>query len=683
MTINNPEIYDSVLAGVAASNGAWINDVNPIRYASDLNAAKIIAREVDQAIPTIVNGPTLSQRQLVESITKSVMTGRAASSTNPSDYTLLAESIAAQFSEFSSGLQNSPNTNYIIFTPTGTNDQSTLNIIMAINSLLVSPKTIIIGGGTFDVNVDSIIPSGTILEINPNTVFTGSFCPFALDKISTTLLGIMTTPNTQNNNTFSSSVSIPVNTRIGIELTSTYPNNNALVRLQYIVTKVTGASTPFTIEVDDIIPVSFPSANIVKINSSVNNVQIIGNGCSLNTLTHIRAIYARNCWIENFSGNNAIAINELIGCLGVIIDHIDDMITIFFAASRNTHSYYCNVNGVIGPGFVMDDCVRCTQEYAKSRNCMNGCIMGTNLISTAGASGGSYKSHYIECESYDNTIDGFDIENSCCECDLIRPTSEGCSNAGFYVGAGWAGIGPANCNIIEPHSANNSYHIIMDSGGSTPAYGTKVSDVVFIGQTLTSIVNHESKITGGNHEGGIEIKNGTFNFEIASMKRIESALWGISADGNTVGIIDIHDCPNIKANGTSQAALLTGSNNKILLHNTNLFSDTGPSINYAGTNTTIRETGRCFIGSGSAITNLANNFFSRASAQLSGGSIAVSWPDLQICDRVNVSLSSVSGTLGIHYQVTQTPGTGFSIYSLSVAGALVTTDASTLFYNVN
>jgi Putative Ig domain len=109
MTINNPGIYDSVLAGVAASGGAWINDTNPLRYASDLKAAKIIASEVDQAIPTIVGGPTPSQRQLVESITKSVMTGRAASSTNPSDYTFLAKAVAAEYNEFANGLNDSGN----------------------------------------------------------------------------------------------------------------------------------------------------------------------------------------------------------------------------------------------------------------------------------------------------------------------------------------------------------------------------------------------------------------------------------------------------------------------------------------------------------------------------------------------------------------------------------------------
>jgi len=106
MTINNKAIYDSVLAGIAASNGAWLNDAIAVDYLPEVSAAQVIATQVDAAIPTIPDGPTLSQRQLIESIVKGVMTGRTPKSVNPSDYTSLAAAIAAAFREYSSVLND-------------------------------------------------------------------------------------------------------------------------------------------------------------------------------------------------------------------------------------------------------------------------------------------------------------------------------------------------------------------------------------------------------------------------------------------------------------------------------------------------------------------------------------------------------------------------------------------------
>lgn len=107
MTINNPAIYDSVLSGIAASNGAWLQDDVAGDYLAERNAASVIATTIDGAIPTILSGVTTSQRLLAESITKSVMIGRSPRSVNPSDYSSLAQAVAAAFTEFSAILVDS------------------------------------------------------------------------------------------------------------------------------------------------------------------------------------------------------------------------------------------------------------------------------------------------------------------------------------------------------------------------------------------------------------------------------------------------------------------------------------------------------------------------------------------------------------------------------------------------
>jgi hypothetical protein len=117
MTLNNAAIYDSVLAGVAASNGAWLSDSTPNDYQSERTAAEALATEVDSAISTILSGVTLSQRQLVESIVKGVMTGRTPQSVSPTDYSKIANGIAAVFTEFNGGLTDNNPDNIVYVGP--------------------------------------------------------------------------------------------------------------------------------------------------------------------------------------------------------------------------------------------------------------------------------------------------------------------------------------------------------------------------------------------------------------------------------------------------------------------------------------------------------------------------------------------------------------------------------------
>jgi hypothetical protein len=99
MPINNTPLYDAVIAGVAASNQAWLTDPIPADYLVQANIAAAIATRVDALIPLVPTGATVSQRIVLESITKAVMSGRFPSSIVPADYTNIAQSIAAMYIE--------------------------------------------------------------------------------------------------------------------------------------------------------------------------------------------------------------------------------------------------------------------------------------------------------------------------------------------------------------------------------------------------------------------------------------------------------------------------------------------------------------------------------------------------------------------------------------------------------
>ena len=106
MSLNNSALFDSAVAGIAASNGAWLTAPSPTAYGSEANAAVAIATEIDLAIAPITPAVSESQRSLMLSITKSVMAGRSPESTAPSDYASIAQAIAGIFTEFNLKLQN-------------------------------------------------------------------------------------------------------------------------------------------------------------------------------------------------------------------------------------------------------------------------------------------------------------------------------------------------------------------------------------------------------------------------------------------------------------------------------------------------------------------------------------------------------------------------------------------------
>jgi len=106
MPLNNTGLYDAVIAGIALSNGAWPSETNASDYAPEANAAAAIATEVDAGIPTIAGGATVSQRLVMQTVTKGCMTGRVAVSMQPTDYSAVAAGIIAVYTEFATQLQD-------------------------------------------------------------------------------------------------------------------------------------------------------------------------------------------------------------------------------------------------------------------------------------------------------------------------------------------------------------------------------------------------------------------------------------------------------------------------------------------------------------------------------------------------------------------------------------------------
>jgi len=113
MTINNPALYDVAFAAIANSVSAWLTDANLADYVGQQNAAAAIAAEIDSLIPTISPGPTLSQLFLIESIVEKTFITRFPVSATPANYSVVAGAIAAQFNQFTTGLQD----NYVPIPP--------------------------------------------------------------------------------------------------------------------------------------------------------------------------------------------------------------------------------------------------------------------------------------------------------------------------------------------------------------------------------------------------------------------------------------------------------------------------------------------------------------------------------------------------------------------------------------
>ena len=170
MPLNNTGLYDAVIAGIALSNGAWPSETSASDYAPEANAAAAIATEVDAGIPTIAGGATVSERLVMQTVTKGCMTGRVAISMQPTDYSAVAAGIIAVYTEFVTQLQDTStggafqNLSNVMFVdgttalPTGS---QTGNIELPY-ALLSTAITNVAAGGVLWLTVHDYTAQGTV-----------------------------------------------------------------------------------------------------------------------------------------------------------------------------------------------------------------------------------------------------------------------------------------------------------------------------------------------------------------------------------------------------------------------------------------------------------------------------------------------------------------------------------------
>jgi hypothetical protein len=109
MAFNNDAFYDAVVAG--AGGGAqhgWLVLSTPASYTPFATNIDILATAVDLQIPTIAGGPSISQINLLQSITQSVLTARFPVPVAPATYIDIAKAIAAVYTELEKLLTNQP-----------------------------------------------------------------------------------------------------------------------------------------------------------------------------------------------------------------------------------------------------------------------------------------------------------------------------------------------------------------------------------------------------------------------------------------------------------------------------------------------------------------------------------------------------------------------------------------------
>jgi hypothetical protein len=105
----NPAFYDAVIAGAGGgAQNSWLQSRSPSAYMEFVRCADLIATAVDGLIPTIIGGPSISQIQLLQSITQSVYAGRYLANLKTADCNAIAAGIVSLFDALSVVLTNMP-----------------------------------------------------------------------------------------------------------------------------------------------------------------------------------------------------------------------------------------------------------------------------------------------------------------------------------------------------------------------------------------------------------------------------------------------------------------------------------------------------------------------------------------------------------------------------------------------
>jgi hypothetical protein len=106
--MNNESLYDAAIAGATGCQDRWLTAVGTNAYDDDIDAIKLLAAAIDNHIPTIEGGASISQINLLQSIVQAVVTGRSLTGLVSSSHAAIATSIAALWSEAEMTLFNEP-----------------------------------------------------------------------------------------------------------------------------------------------------------------------------------------------------------------------------------------------------------------------------------------------------------------------------------------------------------------------------------------------------------------------------------------------------------------------------------------------------------------------------------------------------------------------------------------------
>jgi len=139
---NNDALYDAVMAGAGgAAQRGWLIATNAGAYVTFAADVDILAVAVDLQIPAIAGGPSISQINLLQSITEAVLSARYPITNVPATYIDIARAIAALYNALNPFLKNKPTIIQNILAGTGIS-VSIVNSVATITSLAATWKTI-------------------------------------------------------------------------------------------------------------------------------------------------------------------------------------------------------------------------------------------------------------------------------------------------------------------------------------------------------------------------------------------------------------------------------------------------------------------------------------------------------------------------------------------------------------
>jgi len=106
---NNPAFYDAVIAGAGGgAQTSWLHSSDPSVYTRFKVSVEILAMGIDGMIAPIVGGPSISQIQLLQSITQAVTSGRFLNNLDMNQYDSLIQGVVTLFGTLVPVLTNMP-----------------------------------------------------------------------------------------------------------------------------------------------------------------------------------------------------------------------------------------------------------------------------------------------------------------------------------------------------------------------------------------------------------------------------------------------------------------------------------------------------------------------------------------------------------------------------------------------